>query len=383
MRGRELERIKKMASKIRRSGFIFCIEKARMITDVYKATEGEPEILRQAKAFARVLDNLPIWIDEDETIVGHGSSKPWGIDPDLFHSVLKEEDIRELEKQGSIIVDERDWPQIKEVFDYWRTKSVEYRVGHVYSEEEFKFMQTGVWLPPTTNRHIQGGAFAGNGLGLYQGFHLNVPDYPRVLNYGLLDVIREAQSELEKLKLFTRDDIEKKCFLEAVIISLNAIIRLAHRYAKLAEEMASKENDPLRKKELERIAETCRWVPANPARTFYEAIQSFWFIYLVVNLTSMGMGRFDQYMYPFYKRDKDSGRITDEEVLALLCELRIKDMELVRIALRSEKRKQRAGDFQAKWHNMIIGGVTPDGRDATNELTYLVLEAAKIVRTPH
>ncbi|MEM3883204.1 MAG: pyruvate formate lyase family protein, partial [Candidatus Methanomethyliaceae archaeon] len=246
LRGRELERIKKMASKIRRSGFIFCIEKARMITDAYKATEGEPEILRQAKAFARVLDNLPIWIDEDETIVGHGSSKPWGIDPDLFHSVLKEEDIRELEKQGSIIVDERAWPQIKEVFDYWRTKSVEYRVGHVYSEEEFKFMQTGVWLPPTTNRHIQGGAFAGNGLGLYQGFHLNVPDYPRVLNYGLLDVIREAQSELEKLKLFTRDDIEKKCFLEAVIISLNAIIRLAHRYAKLAEEMASKENDPLR-----------------------------------------------------------------------------------------------------------------------------------------
>ncbi|MEM3580267.1 MAG: pyruvate formate lyase family protein, partial [Candidatus Bathyarchaeia archaeon] len=143
----------------------------------------------------------------------------------------------------------------------------------------------------------------------------------------------------------------------------------------------SKENDPLRKKELERIAETCRWVPANPARTFYEAIQSFWFIYLVTQQSTAGMGRFDQYMYPFYKRDKDSGRITDEEVLALLCELRIKDMELISAPVRGIKRQQYAGF--AKWHNMIIGGVTPDGRDATNELTYLVLEAAKIVRTPH
>jgi formate C-acetyltransferase len=187
--------------------------------------------------------------------------------------------------------------------------------------------------------------------------------------------------ELDNLKLFSRDDIEKKCFLEAVIISLNAIIRLAHRYANLAEEMALKEKDPVRKKELERIAETCRWVPANPARTFYEAIQSFWFIYLVIQQSTAGMGRFDQYMYPFYKRDKESGRITDDEVLALLCELRIKDMELVRIALRPVKRQQQAGI--AKWHNMIIGGVTPDGKDATNELTYLILEAAKIVRTPH
>jgi formate C-acetyltransferase len=122
-------------------------------------------------------------------------------------------------------------------------------------------------------------------------------------------------------------------------------------------------------------------VPANPARSFYEALQSFWFIFLVVQQSTASVGRFDQYMYPFYKKDIEEGRISEAEVLELLQLLRIKDMHLINTPLRGAKRQQYTGF--AKWHNFTIGGVTPDGQDATNRLTYLILEAAKRTRTPH
>jgi formate C-acetyltransferase len=193
-----------------------------------------------------------------------------------------------------------------------------------------------------------------------------------------------AKDELSKLKLYTKKDLKKKFFLEGVMIALSAIIEFARRYADLARELLEKESDPERRAVLLKIYEACNWVPENPARSFHEAIQSFWLIYLMCNPSpTIGMGRFDQYMYPFYKKDRDEGKITDEEVIDLLCELRRKDMSLIRIALRPEKRKQHAGVGQAKWHNMVIGGVDREGKDATNELTYLILEAAKNVRTPH
>jgi pyruvate-formate lyase len=133
---------------------------------------------------------------------------------------------------------------------------------------------------------------------------------------------------------------------------------------------------------LEKIAEACRRVPANSPRNFYEAMQSFWFNQILSSPTSThNLGRFDQFMYPFYKEDLKKSRTNDEEVLALLCELRIKCMRPENIKLSSAKRKQHAGF--AKWRNMTIGGVTADGKDASNELTYLVLEAANRLRTPH
>ena len=145
--------------------------------------------------------------------------------------------------------------------------------------------------------------------------------------------------------------------------------------------MAETEARPARKRELQLMAEICRRVPANPARTFREALQSFWFVFLMINPSpTAAAGRFDQYMYPFYQADKAAGRITDDEVLELLECLRIKDMQLNRIS-GERNRKKNAG--LAKWHNWTIGGVTSDGRDATNELTYLLLEAALETRLPH
>jgi len=378
---RSLKRLKKLLLKMRRERFPLCLEKARLITESYRQTEGEPEIIRCAKAFAHVLENIPIFIDEDELIVGEGASKPWGVEIDPFLGVWDEAQIAEAAKEGLIVVNEEDWQKIRELGQFWRTKCTEYKTGQLYDERLYKFLQVGVALPPLGRREEFRGAYAGNGLCLSFNFTDCLQDFGRWFN-GLNSIIKEANEELNSLRYVTYDDVEKRLFLESAIIVLKAVIRLANRYAELADKMSANEEDPVRKEELERIAEACRWVPANKPRTFYEAMQSLWFNQILSAPTSTyNFGRFDQYMYPFYKQDVEEGRITNSDVLALLCELRIKCMKPENIKLRSVKRMQHAGF--AKWRNMVIGGVTPDGKDATNELSYLVLEAAKIVRTPH
>jgi pyruvate formate-lyase/glycerol dehydratase family glycyl radical enzyme len=374
--------MEELMKNIRREHFPLCVQKAQLITKIYQQTEGEPEILRQAKAFAHVLENIPIWIDEEELIVGHAASKPWGVEIDPFLGPIDVELIKGLEQEGVVVVDEEDWSAIREVAQYWRKKNWQYRTWQLADERLWKFLQVGIWLPPMRSRVEGVGAYAGSGLGIYHGLHLAVLDYEKVLSHGLNGIIEEAEAELKNIRFSSKDDVEKRCFLEALIIALKAINHFAHRLADLAKAKAKKEANPEQREKLQRIVETCRWVPANPARSFHEALQCFWLIYIVCNPSpTIGVGRFDQYMYPFYKKDKETGRITDEEVIRLLCELRAKDMELMRVALRPEKRMQHAG--MAKWHNMVIGGVTSNGQDATNELTYLILEAAKRLTTPH
>ena len=160
-----------------------------------------------------------------------------------------------------------------------------------------------------------------------------------------------------------------------------AIVRIAKRYGDLATELAKKEKNPKRKKELETIAESCYRVPGEPARTFREAMQSFWFIWLMILGGATPLGRLDQFMYPFYKKDKEEGRITDEEVLEILECLRVKVMQYNYVGGGKMQRAKWSG--MARWNNLVIGGVTPDGKDATNELSYLILEAAKDCQTPH
>jgi formate C-acetyltransferase len=298
---------------------------------------------------------------------------------------ISEDELKKMEEEGFVEISEEAWRDVRELSPYWKKQNLQYKIGQILRLDErlWSFARTGILLPPLKDKYEGIGGFAIGGISIGVNRWIGVIDFGSVLNAGLNELIRRAERELSTIRfLNSQKAIKKAEFLEAVMISLNAIIRLAHRYAKLAEELAAKEADPVRRGELERIAEACRWVPANPARNFHEAMQSFWLTYLVCNPSpTLGIGRFDQYMYPFYKRDKEAGRITDEEVLALLAELRIKDMELISTPIREVKRQQYAG--LAKWHNMVIGGVTPDGRDATNELTYLVLEAIKYVRTPH
>ena len=250
------------------------------------------------------------------------------------------------------------------------------------NERLWPFMKSGVILPPWKDKKGgSGGGFAMSGYGLGPGFALVCVDFAKILNEGAKSVIEEAKQCLKDLRYESIDAVEKRNFWEGVVIVFEAWVRLAGRYADLAEKMAAEETDETRKAELLEMARICRKVPYEPAETFREACQAFWFTFLMVcpSPTST-IGRFDQYMYPFYRKDIDEGRITDDEVLELLEIIRIKNMKLNRVSGKANRAKN-AG--MAKWYNMTIGGQKADGSDATNELTYLILDAAIDTHVPH
>ncbi len=375
-------RIEKLRAGIRVEKYPVCIEKARLMTEIFRQTEGEPQILRRAKALAHSLDNITIFIRDGELIVGNGASTYMGVEMEFNYGPWPKEEIDTLKEEGWLMND-RDLREAEAINEYWKGRSLVARMGHSFDDERlWPFMQSGIVLAPWKSKaEGSGGGYAEGGMGLGPGFYNNVEDYEKVLRYGLLSIINDAEEELQNLRFLKDSSVEKGHFLNALIISLNAIIRFAERFAALAERMAVSEKDPARKQELETISATCRQVPAHPARSFREAVQSFWFAFLMIAPSpTAGIGRMDQYLYPFYKQDIGQGRISDEEVLELLQCLRIKDMELNRVSGKVNRQKD-AG--RAKWHNCVIGGQTRDGQDATNELSYLILEAAFRCPTPH
>jgi formate C-acetyltransferase len=377
-------RIQRLRKNLKLDAYPICVEKARLVIEAYQRYEGEPTILRRAKATAHYLDHKTIFIEADELIVGNVASKPMGMEAGSLGPTWPQEDIEELRKAG-LQLSEEDEILLRSMDAYWKGKgrTLDERQGQYYDDERlWPFIQSGILCPPWKKKDEgrgQGAAGVGWGLGL--GLALIVVDYAKVINEGLNQIITEAKDELQRLRYQGADDVKKADFLNSVIIALSAIVRIAGRFADLAQTMAAREKDPTRKQELERIAETCRRVPGHPARTFYEAMQSFWFIWIMIASGTTPGGRFDQFMYPFYKKDKSEGRLTDEDTLELLECLRIKVMQYNFIGGGKLQRDKWAG--MARWNNWVIGGVTPDGADATNELSYLVLEAARDCQTPH
>jgi formate C-acetyltransferase len=350
----------------------------------YRQTEGLPQIVRRAKATAHYLDHKTIFIENDELIVGNVASKPMGLEAGSLGPTWPKEDIESL-RNGGLEISEEDEALLRSMDDYWQGKgrTLDERQGQFYDDERlWPFIQSGILCPPWKKKDEgrgQGAAGVGWGLGL--GLALIVVDYEKVLTGGLNQLIKDAEEELKLLRFMSSDAVKKADFLKSVIISLTAIVRIAERFGTLAADLATKETDTKRRKELERTAETCRWVPGNPARTFNEAIQSFWFIWIMIASGTTPGGRFDQFMYPFFKKDKEAGNTTDDEVLELLQCLRIKVMQYNFVGGGKLQREKWSG--MARWNNWVIGGVTPDGKDATNELSYLILEAAKACQTPH
>jgi pyruvate formate-lyase/glycerol dehydratase family glycyl radical enzyme len=371
-------------SSLKVKEYPICIEKAQIILDSFKRHEGEPAILRRAMATADYLDKRTIFIEEDELIVGNVASKPMGMEVGSQTPAWAHEDIEELRKQG-LSLSVEDEAILRSMDEYWlgKGRTVEERQGQFYDDERlWPFIQSGILCPPWNNKFDgRGYGAAGVGWGLGIGNSLVLVDYAKVLNQGIRQITREAREELKNLRYFSTEDIRKADFLKAVIIINEAFVRMARRYADLAANMAAHETNPMRQKELERIADTCRWVPENPARNFYEAMQSFWLTWMMITQGTAPGGRFDQFMYPFYKKDKAEGCITDEDVLELLECLRIKVMQYNFVGGGDMQRKKWAG--LARWNNWVIGGVTPQGEDATNELSYLILEAAQDCKTPH
>lgn len=376
------KRTEKLRSHLNVDRIPLCVEKSRIVTESYKHTEGEPAIIRHAKAQAHVCEKMPIFIEDGELIVGNAASKPMGVEALWGEGVWSMEEIEGLKHEGWSISDE-DEADIRLMNAYWKPRTFAYQAGQLLDDDRlWPFAQSGVTLPPWRDKKLGWGGFGGNGLGVAMNLCLLTVRYEEVLNKGLNRMIEEAEQELKDLRFVSADAVSKAQFLKAVIIVHQGLISFAERVAELAEEMAYKEADPVRKRELKKIAATCRHVPANPPLDFCEAIQSFWFTFLALNPNStLSLGRFDQFMYPFYREDIKEGKITEEEVIELLECLRIKDMQIMFAASRGQQREKNAG--MAKWHNMTIGGQTPSGEDATNELSYIILEATKRCPTPH
>jgi pyruvate-formate lyase len=381
------ERVKKMVESLRVNKYPLCIQLFRLANESLDATGGEPMLLRRSKLHAHILDNIDIFIEEDDLLCGSGASKPFGLEMQYEYGVWTKDEVESL-KSEIYTIDPEDEEELYRLNERFAGNCLNSNLMETMgkslgmNDRLWPFMKSGTVLPPWKDKMGgSGGGFAMSGYGLGPGFSLVCIDYERILNEGAKSIIEEAKQCLEDLRYDAPDSIDKRHFWEGVIIVFEAWVRFANRYATLAEEMAAKETDATRKAELLEMARICRKVPYEPAETFREAMQAFWFTFLMVcpSPTSTA-GRFDQYMYPFYKHDIDKGIITDDEVLELLEIMRCKVMKINRVSGKANRTKN-AG--MAKWYNWTIGGQKEDGSDATNELTYLLLEAAKETGVPH
>ncbi len=345
--------------------------RARLLTESYKATEGEPVVMRKAKAFSHILHHLPIIIRDEELIVGSTTLAPRGCQtyPEFSYEWLeKEYDTVEHREADPFYISEETKRELKEVNPYWKGKTTSELATSYMSPEALTAIEHNIFTP---------GNYFYNGVG-----HLTV-QYWRVLKEGYKGIITEAAQRLSECDPGDADYATRSRFLEAVIISCQAAIDYAKRYAVLAREMAEKEADPKRKEELLQIASNCEWVPENGARTFHEACQSFWFVQQLLQIESSGHsispGRFDQYMYPYYKKDLEEGKITREQAQELIdcIWVKLNDLNKCRDA---ESAKGFAG--YSLFQNLIVGGQDRSGQDVTNDLSFMCITASKHVFLP-
>ena len=345
--------------------------RAKLITESYKATEGQPTITRRAEAFAHILRNIPIIIRDNELIVGSSTIAPRGCQtfPEFSYQWLEDElDTVETRSADPFYIAEETKQELREVHKYWKGKTSSELATSYMAPEAIKAIEHNIFTP---------GNYFYNGVG-----HVTVK-YEEVLAIGYKGIIDKAQAELDRCQVGDGNYVKKSHFLKAVILSCQAVIEYAERYAELASQMAAECTDPVRKQELLQISQNCSRVPANGATSFYEACQSFWFVQQLLQVESSGHsispGRFDQYMYPYYKADLDKGIITRESAQELLdcIWVKLNDLNKVRDAASAEG---FAG--YSLFQNLIVGGQDKDGNDVTNDLSVMCILASMHVHLP-
>ncbi len=345
--------------------------RARLVTESYKETENEPIIIRRAKAFAHILENIPIIIRDEELVVGSSTIAPRGCQtyPEFSYEWLEAEfDTVAGRSADPFYISEEAKREIREADIYWKGKTT--------SELATAYMEPETLIAMEHNMFTPGNYFY-NGVG-----HVTV-QYEKVLAIGYEGIRAEAEKRLSECDFGDGDYARKARFLQAVIISCDAVITYARRYAKLAREMAAECKDAARRAELLQIGENCEKVPAKGAESFYEACQSFWFVQQLLQLESSGHsispGRFDQYMYPYYEADRKKGTLSKEFAQELLdcIWVKLNDLNKCRDAASAEG---FAG--YSLFQNLIAGGQNGDGVDVTNDLSFMTIQATMHVQLP-
>lgn len=344
-------------------------QRAILATLAYKENLNQPRVMVRAKMLEKVLDNMSIYIEDKSLLAGNQATK--NRNAPIFPEYTMEFVMNELDqfekRDGDIFyITEKTKEQLREIAPFWQNNNLRARGEALLPEEVRVFMETGVF-------GMEGKLNAGDA-------HLAV-NYERILKDGLRGYEKRVKEYKAALDLTNPDNIDKYCFYNAVLIVLKAVRNFANRYSVLAKDLAEKELNQKRKIELLEISRICSKVPYEPAETFQEAVQSVWFIQLILQIESNGhslsYGRFDQYMYPYYDRDIKNGTIKESEALELLTCLWIKTLTINKVRSQAHTLSSAGSPM---YQNVTIAGQTTDKKDAVNDLSFLVLKSVAQTR---
>lgn len=344
-------------------------QRAILATLAYKENLNQPRVMVRAKMLEKVLDNMSIYIEDKSLLAGNQATK--NRNAPIFPEYTMEFVINELDqfekRDGDVFyITEKTKEQLREIAPFWQNNNLRARGEALLPEEVRVFMETGVF-------GMEGKLNAGDA-------HLAV-NYERILKDGLRGYEKRVKECKASLDLTDPDSIDKYCFYNAVLIVLKAVRNFANRYSVLAKDLAEKEMNQKRKIELLEISRICSKVPYEPAETFQEAVQSVWFIQLILQIESNGhslsYGRFDQYMYPYYDRDIKNGTIKESEALELLTCLWIKTLTINKVRSQAHTLSSAGSPM---YQNVTIAGQTTDKKDAVNDLSFLVLKSVAQTR---
>ena len=344
-------------------------ERAVLATQAYKENQNQPRVMVRALMLQKILENMSIYIEDKSLIAGNQATKNKNapIFPEYtMEFVMNELDLFEKRDGDVFYITEETKQQLRDIAPFWENNNLRARGEALLPDEVSVFMETGVF-------GMEGKLNAGDA-------HLAV-NYERILAEGLKGY-EERTKKLKAALDFTKpESIDKNVFYKAVLIVIDAVHTFANRYSKLAQDMALTEADAKRKEELLEISRICAKVPYEPASSFREAVQAVWFIQLILQIESNGhslsYGRFDQYMYPYYKKDMENGSLSEESALELLTCLWIKTLTVNKVRSQAHTLSSAGSPM---YQNVTIGGQTTDKKDAVNELSFTVLKSVAQTR---
>ncbi|MBO5650025.1 MAG: glycyl radical protein [Selenomonas sp.] len=344
-------------------------ERAMLVTETYKSHQNQPNVMKRALMLANVLENMTIYIEDKTLLVGNQATKNCNapIFPEYTMKFVMDELDKFEKRDGDVFyITEETKEQLRAIAPFWENNNLRAKGEALLPDEVSVFMETGVF-------GMEGKLNAGDA-------HLAV-NYGKMLAEGLSGYEQRTRELKAALDLTDPASVDQYVFYKAVLIVIDAVRKFAKRYAKLAKELAAKEQDGKRKAEMEEMARICTKVPYEPAESFREAVQAVWFIQLILQIESNGhslsYGRFDQYMFPYYKRDMDKGTITEAEALELLTCLWIKTLTVNKVRSQAHTLSSAGSPM---YQNVTIGGQTTDKQDAVNDLSFLVLKSVAQTR---
>ena len=367
--GQSNERITKLREKVLSATRYICLERIKIVTEVYKKNPAKPTVIKRALALKAVLENMSIYIPEGDLFAANHASK-WCAAP-IFPEYSVKWIIDEIDKfdkrSGDVFhIAEEDKTELLKLCQYWLGKTSSEKAYAMLPEDTRGIYESKILRAEATFNEGDG--------------HVS-PDFHWILTKGLYGIKEKVLRRIERLDNSKLDDLKKYQFLKAVLITLDATETYVLRYSKLAAQMADKEPDSKRAQELREISRICARVPMRPARNFYEALQSIWFIQVIQQLESNGhsysFGRFDQYLYPYYEKDIRTKKITEEQACELLENFWIKTYTISKLRNWASTRN---GPGNPLYQNVTIGGQTRDGKSAENALSFLVLKSYGRVR---